>query len=1130
MAQGTINNTALFNHYNNADFISHSMKIKNMLICISSVIYSSQKSTYDKFNMVNNNDYFTSEEKAGFLKDLLIAGYNCGYTDDKDRNEFIKNERIHIINSNNFENIQELVRELLPVLKMKINLNKTSMFVIEFYLIEKGTDKEIMLPFHFSMRLTPHNISFDTEPNKCKDFGEYDGSISNINNNRNYYGIPHVTLECYNSKRRRSSHTYGITSESKDASIYLKEGGGKSNSNIENTRSTNLAPRILKNITNMSYQSNGINIPIIPSQKKYNTDKKTKFDDIHEVDENINYGLYSKPEESKKSRESREIEESKKSRESREPEESRESREPRESRESREYSKDIFDKSAVLEDLNICSAYNISTTRNNHAYLNISNNSNPDSYFNNLLILLSDKNYVSSITDLVFIKKTEDGKNISCIQKNNGDKKILETYINMSLNAVVKLLTAFKTHYDINIHPILLHSNAKNKLENLIKNINYNAEDDSDPYSFNNIAKHYELYTINNLLCSINAAKDYKKFLNLSIKYYNEYIIRHNTYIKNFFKILEKKNIDKIISELIIIQTEFNEMILKYNLYIIFSIKAYSSYTHLNILGLIENPNIDKNILLTNKFIMETNINKLKFTDRRLDNYYLVLPINITKYDNLEMNIFSAINNNIIEEYLKQLLNSKNYTNITNFNKTYLNNIISYIFSAYFNTLLSIVIQNIENKISKEEYDKNIKKIALQYSNLKSIITTRGELNNIYNYNKKIIIKKCKKIYKNDTISTILLDIDIFKHLHQEQIKTNKSIRYNRYNRMNTKDTKEAKGGMPPKKTKSEDVTNTDKTKGKTYNNYKQLIIDNLKILSDYEKLNKEPFKMRAYNKVIDSIELTEGAISNTDDIKNINGIGDKIATKIKELIETGKMSAVESALKDPRFSLQKQLGKLYGVGPVKINELMDKISSFEELYERRDELLNDKQKIGLDYYKDMELRIPMSEGKKHYKIIDKIFKKTNDNIEFELVGSYRRKNKDMGDIDILIKNSDDLNLKKIITNLVDSGYIIETLASGKSKFMGLCKLSPELPARRIDILIADPSYYYFALLYFTGSYTFNIYMRKIALEKGYSLSEYGLKGKDKKIIDTSNIINSEEDIFKFLNITYVPPNKRNIV
>jgi DNA polymerase/3'-5' exonuclease PolX len=311
---------------------------------------------------------------------------------------------------------------------------------------------------------------------------------------------------------------------------------------------------------------------------------------------------------------------------------------------------------------------------------------------------------------------------------------------------------------------------------------------------------------------------------------------------------------------------------------------------------------------------------------------------------------------------------------------------------------------------------------------------------------------------------------------------------------------------------------------------YKQSIIENLKILEDYEKLNKEPFKARAYSKVIDSIELFEGTINNMDDLKNINGIGEKINAKIKELIETGKMMAVENALNDPRFSLQKKLGKLYGVGPVKINELMKKINSFEELYEHP-ELLNEKQKIGLKYYNDMNLRIPMSEGKKHYKIIDKIFKKVYKDIEFELVGSYRRKNKDMGDIDILIKNRDDLDIKNLITELTNGGYIIETLASGKSKFMGLCKLSPELPARRIDILIADPSYYYFALLYFTGSYSFNIYMRRIALEKGYSLSEYGIKNnKDKKFVDTGNLINSEEDIFKFLQIPYVPPNKRDTI
>jgi len=311
---------------------------------------------------------------------------------------------------------------------------------------------------------------------------------------------------------------------------------------------------------------------------------------------------------------------------------------------------------------------------------------------------------------------------------------------------------------------------------------------------------------------------------------------------------------------------------------------------------------------------------------------------------------------------------------------------------------------------------------------------------------------------------------------------------------------------------------------------YKRAIIDNLKILEDFDKLNKEPFKARAYGKVIDSLEIFEGPINNMDDIKNINGIGEKINAKIKELIETGKMTAVERALNDPQFSLQKKLGKLYGVGPVKINELMSKISTFEELYERQ-ELLNDKQKIGLKYYDDMNMRIPMSEGKKHYKIIDTIFKKVYKDIEFELVGSYRRQNKDMGDIDILIKNRDDLNVKELVSELTAGGYIIETLASGKSKFMGLCKLSPELPARRIDILIADPSYYYFALLYFTGSYSFNIYMRRVALERGWSLSEYGIKNNNtKKFIDTADIIKSEEDIFEYLAISYVPPNKRDMI
>jgi len=309
----------------------------------------------------------------------------------------------------------------------------------------------------------------------------------------------------------------------------------------------------------------------------------------------------------------------------------------------------------------------------------------------------------------------------------------------------------------------------------------------------------------------------------------------------------------------------------------------------------------------------------------------------------------------------------------------------------------------------------------------------------------------------------------------------------------------------------------------------KKEIIKNLKLLEEYETLNKQPFKARAYSKVINSIEMSTDKLDNLDGFANIKGIGDKIKEKIKEYFETGKINAVERALADPKFSLKRKLANLYGVGPVKIKDLMEKVNSFEEL-KKKPELLNDKQKIGLKYYDDMIQRIPMYEGKKHYDIINKTFNKTYKDIEFELVGSYRRQNSDMGDIDVLIKNRPDLELKNLITELKSSGYIIETLANGKNKFMGLCKLSPELPARRIDILIADPSYYYYALLYFTGSYQFNIYMRRIALQKNLSLSEYGLKDKKGEIIDTTDKIKSEKDIFDYLEIPYVSPENRDKV
>ena len=304
-------------------------------------------------------------------------------------------------------------------------------------------------------------------------------------------------------------------------------------------------------------------------------------------------------------------------------------------------------------------------------------------------------------------------------------------------------------------------------------------------------------------------------------------------------------------------------------------------------------------------------------------------------------------------------------------------------------------------------------------------------------------------------------------------------------------------------------------------------IINNLKIIQEYEKVLGNTFKVNSYIKAIKILELYPNNINTILELNNLKGIGNNIKKTIEEYIINGKIAKIEEIKKDEKYNLSFKLSKIYGIGPSKIEELLKKINSFNELYlsENKD-LLNKKQQIGLKYINDLEERIPYNEGEKHYNIIKKHIHNYSNNIEFDMVGSYRRKKSDLGDIDILIKDENDFNLKDFIIKLNESNYIIENLANGKKKFMGICKLDEKSVGRRIDILLCDKKHYYFTLLYFTGSYEFNIKMRRKALEQGYSLSEYGFTEVSTNKLKEFNI-KSEKDIFQIIKMDYVKPEDR---
>lgn len=317
--------------------------------------------------------------------------------------------------------------------------------------------------------------------------------------------------------------------------------------------------------------------------------------------------------------------------------------------------------------------------------------------------------------------------------------------------------------------------------------------------------------------------------------------------------------------------------------------------------------------------------------------------------------------------------------------------------------------------------------------------------------------------------------------------------------------------------------------------NKKDIIIKELETMSNKETINKNFFKVRAYNKVINQLKNIE-YIASMDDIKNVQGIGIKIKTKIEEILKTGKLKAAEKARQitkngSSKIDIYNELLQIHGIGIVKAKELIENyniksINELNNLVKRNPNILNNQQQVGLKYHYDIKETIPRKEMEKHLRKINKIVKLCcGDEASVKLVGSYRRGAIESGDIDIIIKSSSNLKkmLDKIISKLKKEKYIIDELSIGSKKFMGICQVNTKSKARRIDILMTTPKEYPFALLYFTGNFDINILLRKKANELGFILNEYNLRSPQKEIME----LDSEKKIFNFLGYKYLQPKAR---
>jgi len=290
--------------------------------------------------------------------------------------------------------------------------------------------------------------------------------------------------------------------------------------------------------------------------------------------------------------------------------------------------------------------------------------------------------------------------------------------------------------------------------------------------------------------------------------------------------------------------------------------------------------------------------------------------------------------------------------------------------------------------------------------------------------------------------------------------------------------------------------------------------------------------KSRQYATAIKTIQELPSDIVTMADVPSGagTGIGDKIREKISEILDTGALAAADKARAVKAPDSLDAFQKIYGVGPKKAAELVaagyTTIAELTAAAAKDPKLLNKNQRVGLRYYEDLQLRIPRSEMEVHEATL---MSHKPAALEGVIVGSFRRGRPDSGDIDMMISPTTEftdgpLALANYVATLRAVGYLKEILALGPHKCLAISQL-PGQKARRLDLLVTPPSSFAASVLYFTGSDGFNVAMRQVAKDKGFTLNEHGLMRTATKVFVTG--LKQERDIFTALGLQWKEPHER---
>jgi DNA polymerase (family 10) len=311
-----------------------------------------------------------------------------------------------------------------------------------------------------------------------------------------------------------------------------------------------------------------------------------------------------------------------------------------------------------------------------------------------------------------------------------------------------------------------------------------------------------------------------------------------------------------------------------------------------------------------------------------------------------------------------------------------------------------------------------------------------------------------------------------------------------------------------------------------------QFVADILYLVANLLDLKGEIFfKTRAYRIAAQTIEALDEDIEklvNQGRIESIPGVGEALAKKITELVQTGNLEYLERLKKEVPTGLIDLLG-IPGLGPKKVAALYKNlgITNTQELREAANkgelrtlegfgEITERNILRGIQLREKTSGRVLLNVAYEDGTRYITYLKRCKQIEKINIAGSLRRMKETIGDLDILISSK---NPETIMEYFVDYPEVAQVLAKGATKSSVL--LNDNL---QVDLRVVEEKSYGAAFQYFTGSKDHNVTLRGLAIRKGYKLNEYGLFDKNTEKYVAGK---TEEDIYKKIGFSFIEPELR---